>query len=60
MEQQDRTLTDISGTVGMLREQAKVMGQEVLDQNVLLDELDIHVGEFELALALVLAADTQP
>lgn len=32
--QQDRTLTDISGTVGLLREQAKVMGREVFDQNV--------------------------
>ncbi|ORY49290.1 hypothetical protein BCR35DRAFT_297091 [Leucosporidium creatinivorum] len=43
MEQQDRTLTDISGTVGLLREQAKVMGREVFDQNVLLDEIDSHV-----------------
>ncbi|GJN89314.1 hypothetical protein Rhopal_002294-T1 [Rhodotorula paludigena] len=33
MEQQDRTLTDISGTVGLLREQAHLMGREVFEQN---------------------------
>ena len=59
IEQQDRTLTDISGTVDLLREQAKVMGREVLDQNVyvlslpslkcayasrrMLEEMDGHV-----------------
>ncbi|CEQ42432.1 SPOSA6832_04228, partial [Sporobolomyces salmonicolor] len=32
-EQQDRTLTDISGTVGLLREQAKIIGHE-LDHHV--------------------------
>jgi hypothetical protein len=34
ISQQDRTLTDISGTVDLLRQQAKVMGQEVAEQNV--------------------------
>ncbi|KAK4053209.1 hypothetical protein OIO90_003983 [Microbotryomycetes sp. JL221] len=43
LEQQDRTLTDISGTVDMLRQQARVMGQEVYDQNLLLDDIDAHV-----------------
>ncbi|KAL8279257.1 hypothetical protein RQP46_008294 [Phenoliferia psychrophenolica] len=41
--QQDRTLTDISGTVGLLREQAKVMGREVFDQNVMLEALEHDV-----------------
>ncbi|KAI5478683.1 hypothetical protein MNV49_004710 [Pseudohyphozyma bogoriensis] len=43
MEQQDRTLTDISGTVEMLRQQARVMGDEVRDQNSMLEDLDAHV-----------------
>ncbi|GAA5930009.1 hypothetical protein JCM3775_004485 [Rhodotorula graminis] len=43
MEQQDRTLTDISGTVGLLREQAHLMGREVFEQNQMIDELDEHV-----------------
>ncbi|KAK4047980.1 hypothetical protein OIV83_005014 [Microbotryomycetes sp. JL201] len=43
LEQQDRTLTDISGTVEMLREQAKVVGREVYDQNRLLEDIDGHV-----------------
>ncbi|BGP39998.1 hypothetical protein JCM10450v2_003978 [Rhodotorula kratochvilovae] len=43
MEQQDRTLTDISGTVGLLREQAHLMGREVFEQNRMLEELDDHV-----------------
>lgn len=33
VEQQDRTLTDIAGTVGLLREQARVIGTEVFEQN---------------------------
>lgn len=37
MEQQDRTLTDISGTVGLLREQAQLMGREVYEQNQCVD-----------------------
>ncbi|KAM0751800.1 hypothetical protein T439DRAFT_379888 [Meredithblackwellia eburnea MCA 4105] len=41
--QQDRTLTDIAGTVGLLREQAKVMGQEVVDQNIMLEALEHDV-----------------
>ncbi|GAA5999016.1 uncharacterized protein JCM10292_003259 [Rhodotorula paludigena] len=43
MEQQDRTLTDISGTVGLLREQAHLMGREVFEQNRMIEELDEHV-----------------
>ncbi|TNY20495.1 hypothetical protein DMC30DRAFT_416908 [Rhodotorula diobovata] len=43
MEQQDRTLTDISGTVGLLREQAHLMGREVFEQNQMIEELDEHV-----------------
>lgn len=43
MHQQDRTLTEISGTVNLLREQARLMGSEVVDQNKLLYELDEHV-----------------
>ncbi|GAA5887449.1 hypothetical protein JCM5296_007146 [Sporobolomyces johnsonii] len=42
-EQQDRTLTDISGTVGLLREQAKVIGHEVFEQTAMIEELDHHV-----------------
>ena len=34
MNRQDQTLTSISGVVDSLREQAKVMGREVVDQNV--------------------------
>jgi hypothetical protein len=33
VQQQDRTLTDISGTVDLLRQQAQIMGREVLEQN---------------------------
>jgi hypothetical protein len=33
VEQQDRTLTDIAGTVNLLREQARVIGTEVYEQN---------------------------
>ncbi|GAA5978720.1 hypothetical protein JCM11641_006154 [Rhodosporidiobolus odoratus] len=40
VQQQDRTLTDISGTVGLLRQQAQVMGREVLEQNAMLEDLD--------------------
>lgn len=43
MKRQDETLVDISGTVEQLREMAKAMGQEVYDQNTMLDELDHHV-----------------
>lgn len=43
VQQQDQTLTEISGTVEQLRAQAKVMGQEVFDQNIMLDDLDGHV-----------------
>jgi syntaxin 6 len=32
IEQQDRTLDSISGVIGTLREQAGVIGHEVLDQ----------------------------
>lgn len=39
IEQQDKTLTDISGTVGMLREQARVMGSEVVDQTMFVPHL---------------------
>ncbi|KAM0787899.1 hypothetical protein ACM66B_003948 [Microbotryomycetes sp. NB124-2] len=51
LEQQDRTLTDISGTVEMLREQAKVVGQEVYDQNRLLEDIDAHVDSTGSRLA---------
>ncbi|GAA5825429.1 hypothetical protein JCM10212_001608 [Sporobolomyces blumeae] len=51
LEQQDRTLTDISGTVGMLREQAKVIGQEVFEQTGMLDELDHQVDSTSSRLA---------
>ncbi|SCZ98501.1 BZ3500_MvSof-1268-A1-R1_Chr3-1g05425 [Microbotryum saponariae] len=43
IEQQDQTLTSISGTVEQLRAQAWTMGQEVYDQNAMLDELDRQV-----------------
>ncbi|GAA6027213.1 hypothetical protein JCM8097_002490 [Rhodosporidiobolus ruineniae] len=43
VEQQDRTLTDISGTVGLLRQQAQLMGREVLEQNAMLEDLDESV-----------------
>ncbi|SGZ32260.1 BQ5605_C064g12785 [Microbotryum silenes-dioicae] len=43
IEQQDQTLTSISGTVEQLRSQAWTMGQEVYDQNAMLDELDRQV-----------------
>ena len=33
MSRQDDTLTSISGVVDSLREQARVMGREVIDQN---------------------------
>ncbi|GEM07301.1 syntaxin 6 [Rhodotorula toruloides] len=51
MEQQDRTLTDIAGTVGLLREQAHLMGREVYEQNQLLDELDQQVDSTSGRLA---------
>jgi syntaxin 6 len=34
MKQQDQTLGTISGVVGVLREQASLMGQEMSEQNV--------------------------
>ncbi|SCV74411.1 BQ2448_6843 [Microbotryum intermedium] len=43
IEQQDQTLTSISGTVEQLRSQAWTMGQEVYDQNAMLEELDREV-----------------
>ncbi|KWU42435.1 hypothetical protein RHOSPDRAFT_36044 [Rhodotorula sp. JG-1b] len=46
IEQQDRTLTDISGTVGLLREQAHLMGQEVI-----ISEIDEHVDSTASRLA---------
>ncbi|GAA5929662.1 Tlg1p [Sporobolomyces koalae] len=51
MEQQDRTLTDIAGTVGLLREQARVIGTEVGEQNALLDELDQQADSISSRLA---------
>ncbi|GAA5913931.1 uncharacterized protein JCM6883_000123 [Sporobolomyces salmoneus] len=51
MEQQDRTLTDIAGTVNLLREQARVIGTEVYDQNRMIDELDQHVDSTSSRLA---------
>ncbi|POY75567.1 hypothetical protein BMF94_1189 [Rhodotorula taiwanensis] len=51
IEQQDRTLTDISGTVGLLREQAHLMGQEVYEQNQMLGEIDEHVDATSSRLA---------
>ncbi|GAA5940392.1 hypothetical protein JCM10213_007521 [Rhodosporidiobolus nylandii] len=51
MEQQDRTLTDISGTVDLLRQQAQVMGREVLEQNAMLEDLDHRVDDTTSKLA---------
>ncbi|GAA5886207.1 hypothetical protein JCM3774_005715, partial [Rhodotorula dairenensis] len=51
IEQQDRTLTDISGTVGLLREQAHLMGQEVFEQNQIIGEIDEHVDSTSSRLA---------
>ncbi|GAA6013042.1 hypothetical protein JCM11491_000950 [Sporobolomyces phaffii] len=51
MEQQDRTLTDIADTVGLLREQARVIGTEVFEQNAMLDELDQQVDSTSSRLA---------
>ncbi|GAA5829494.1 hypothetical protein JCM3766R1_001124 [Sporobolomyces carnicolor] len=51
MEQQDRTLTDIAGTVNLLREQARVIGTEVHEQNLMIDELDQHVDSTSARLA---------
>ncbi|GAA5961838.1 hypothetical protein JCM3765_004091 [Sporobolomyces pararoseus] len=51
MEQQDRTLTDIAGTVNLLREQARVIGTEVHEQNTMIDELDQHVDSTSSRLA---------
>lgn len=33
MERQDETLTSISGTVELLKDQARLMGAEVVEQN---------------------------
>lgn len=41
MEQQDQTLTSISGTLHTLAEQAGLMGQEILEHN----ECVIHFDE---------------
>ncbi|GAA5824177.1 hypothetical protein JCM11251_001553 [Rhodosporidiobolus azoricus] len=51
MEQQDRTLTDISGTVGLLRQQAQVIGREVFEQTAMLEELDQDVDRTTSKLA---------
>ncbi|GAA5881430.1 hypothetical protein JCM16303_005646 [Sporobolomyces ruberrimus] len=51
VEQQDRTLTDIAGTVGLLREQARVIGTEVFEQNSMLDDLDRQVDSTTSRLA---------
>ncbi|GAA5849411.1 hypothetical protein JCM5353_001079 [Sporobolomyces roseus] len=51
LQQQDSTLTDIASTVGLLREQAKVIGQEVSEQTQFLSELDTQVDSTSSRLA---------
>ncbi|EFP76972.2 hypothetical protein PGT21_002781 [Puccinia graminis f. sp. tritici] len=51
MKQQDQTLGTISGVVGVLREQASLMGQEMSEQNVMLDELDGQIDHTESRLS---------
>ena len=51
LEQQDSTLTDIASTVGLLREQAKVIGQEVSEQTLFLTDLDSQVDMTSSRLA---------
>ncbi|KAH9815444.1 syntaxin 6, N-terminal-domain-containing protein [Melampsora americana] len=40
IHQQDQTLGNISGVVEVLREQASLMGREIVDQNTILEEFD--------------------
>ncbi|PLW08792.1 hypothetical protein PCANC_06143 [Puccinia coronata f. sp. avenae] len=51
MKQQDQTLGTISGVVDVLREQASLMGQEISEQNVMLDELDDQIDYTESKLS---------
>ncbi|GJJ15031.1 hypothetical protein Clacol_009305 [Clathrus columnatus] len=45
MQQQDQTLTSISGTLNTLAEQAGLMGQEIMEHNEMLDDLEANVDK---------------
>lgn len=51
MKQQDETLGTISGVVDVLREQASLMGQEISEQNVMLEELEGEIDGAESKLS---------
>lgn len=51
LKRQDETLGTISNVVGVLREQANVMGQEISEQNILLDDLDQQIDLTESKLS---------
>ncbi|OAV98708.1 hypothetical protein PTTG_25621 [Puccinia triticina 1-1 BBBD Race 1] len=51
MRQQDQTLGTISGVVDVLREQASLMGQELSEQNEMLDGLEDGIDGAESKLA---------
>jgi len=50
VEQQDRTLDSISSTVGVLREQAGMMGREIYEQNEMVEDLSMHVDRTQSRL----------
>lgn len=51
LKRQDETLGTISGVVHVLREQASLMGQEISEQNVMLDDLDHQIDHTESRLS---------
>ncbi|CAH7684737.1 hypothetical protein BY996DRAFT_6434463 [Phakopsora pachyrhizi] len=51
INKQDQTLSTISGVVGVLREQANLMGREIGDQNIMLEDLDEGIDRTESRLS---------
>ncbi|KAI9628674.1 hypothetical protein KEM48_011460 [Puccinia striiformis f. sp. tritici PST-130] len=51
LSKQDQTLGTISGVVEVLREQAHLMGQEISEQNLVLDDVDGMVDRTESKLS---------
>ncbi|MBW0486170.1 hypothetical protein O181_025885 [Austropuccinia psidii MF-1] len=51
MAQQDQTLGVISGVVDVLREQASLMGREISEHNILLEDLDEQIDQTESRLS---------
>ncbi|KAJ7211335.1 t-SNARE [Mycena pura] len=51
MQEQERTMDSISGTLSTLAQQAGLMGQEILEHNELLDDLESGVDQTDTKLS---------